>query len=109
MKLFFKNYHSKIGIPMGRALDASVWQALEIYDNLPENDDSFIGFINEKKEVLKIVKYNKFLWLVEIPEPELGGSHQGYFTRRRCRMIIEKVFNNIQFKDLPGLNFEKYL
>ncbi|MXV38362.1 hypothetical protein GO491_06675 [Flavobacteriaceae bacterium Ap0902] len=109
MQLFFKNHDQRTGVPMGRALESSLWQALEIFDDLPENDDSFLGLINSKKEVLKMMKYNKFVWLVEIPQPHKGGSYQGYYPRQRCREIMKDVFDNVEFKDIPGLKFEKYL
>lgn len=109
MRLFFKNYQNNLSISAKYALETSIWQALDIFDNLPENDDSFLGLINSENEVLKFSKYDKFLWIVEIPIPDKQGALQGYFTRPRCREIIKNVFNKIEFKDISGLKFEKYL
>lgn len=109
MRVYVQNYRDKISIPTSRPLDGSVWQALDIFDNLPEEDGSFIGIVDEADEVLQFMKYNKYVWLIEIPKPDLGGSYQGYFTRNKCRKIISEVFEGLPLSQVTGLSFEKYL
>lgn len=109
MRVYFKNYREKLSVPTSQPLESSVWQALEIFDNLPEEDGSFFGLVDQDNESLQFVKYNKYVWLIEIPKPQLGGAYQGYFTKNKCRRIIEEVFEGLPLSHVSGLSFEKYL
>lgn len=109
MRLYFKNYRDNIEVKTKDALEASVWQALEIFNNLPETDNSFLALKNSENDVLLITKYNKFVWLIELPKPEKGGCYQGFYTKNKCRNIIKDVFNELPFSEISGLSFEKYL
>lgn|SRR5690554_2633074 len=109
MRLFFKDFTNKIYVTRQEALESSVWQALDIFNSLPEEDGSFMGIVDENNEALKFAKYNKYVWLIEIPKPDLGGSYQGYFTKNKCRKIISEVFAGLPLSQVTGLSFEKYL
>ena len=109
MRVYFQNYRDKTGVRTSRPLEGSVWQALDIFENLPEDDGSFIGIVDENGEALQFIKYNKYVWLIEIPKPDLGGAYQGYFTKNKCRRIMMEVFEGLPLSQVAGLSFEKYL
>lgn len=109
MRLYFQDYTNKINVLTHQALESSVWQALDIFNNLPEEDGSYLGLVDENNEALQFTKYNKYVWLIEIPKPDLGGSYQGYFTKNKCRKIISEVFAGLPLSQVTGLSFEKYL
>lgn len=109
MRVYFQNYRDKTGVGSSHPLEGSIWQALDIFDNLPEDDGSFFGIVDEDDEALQFIKYNKYVWLIEIPKPDLGGSYQGYFTKNKCRKIISEVFAGLPLSQVTGLSFEKYL
>ncbi len=109
MYVFFQNYSQRIGVSSKNPLEGSVWQVLEIFEHLPEDDGSFLGLQNEDKASIQISKYNKYVWLIEMPVPEKGGSFQGFYTRIKVKEIIESLFNGLPFHKIPGLTFEKYL
>ncbi|MDO5654826.1 MAG: hypothetical protein Q4G27_01655 [Flavobacteriaceae bacterium] len=109
MRVYFQNYREKTGVPTGKPLYGSIWQVLDIFDNLPEEDGSFIGIVDDDDESLQFMKYNKYVWLIEIPKPDLGGSYQGYFTKNKCRKIILEIFDGLPLSQVAGLSFEKYL
>ena len=109
MRIYFHNYKDKLSVNAEEALEASIWQAIDIFDNLPEDDGSFVGVVDENLESLQFMKYNKYVWLIEIPKPDLGGSYQGYFTKNKCRKIISEVFDGLPLSQVAGLSFEKYL
>jgi len=109
MRLYFQDYNKKLCVPTASPLEASVWQALDIFNNLSEDDGSMIGLVDDENEALQFMKYNKYVWLIEIPKPELGGSYQGYFTKNKCRKIISEIFAGLPLSQVTGLSFEKYL
>ena len=109
MRLYFQNFGKNLCVPTASPLEASVWQALDIFNNLPEEDGSFLGLVDENEDSLQFMKYNKYVWLIEIPKPDLGGSYQGYFTKNKCRKIISEIFTGLPLSQVSGLSFEKYL
>lgn len=109
MLLYFQDYTNNICVPTEAPLEASVWQALDIFNNISDDDGSYIGLVDEHQETLQFMKYNKYVWLIEIPKPHLGGSYQGYFTKNKCKKIISEIFDGLPLSQVSGLSFEKYL
>lgn len=109
MKLFFENISERVKVPVDFPLDAVLEQALDIFDQLPENDGSTFGIVNEGGTVIQFSKYNKFLWLVEIPDIPKNGIHQAFCNRYQCVRFIEDIFSGADPFTLSEFKFESYL
>lgn len=109
MKLFFENITDHMKVPIDFPLEAVLEQALEVFEQLPEDDGSTFGIVNETGVVLQFSKYNKFLWLVEIPDIPKNGTHQTHCNRHQCIRLIEDVFAGADPFTLSEFKFESYL
>jgi|SRR5690606_3956442 len=109
MRLFFENISEQVKVPMDFPLDAVLEQAMEIFEQLPEDDGSTFGLVNEQEVVIQFSKYNKFLWLVEIPDMSRNGIHQTFCNRQQCIRFIEDVFSGADPFRLSEFKFESYL
>lgn len=109
MKLFFENISDDVKVPMDFPLDAVLEQAWEIFEDLPEDDGSTFGIVNEKNVVVQFSKYNKFMWLVEIPDVSKHGVHQAICNRNQCLRIIEDLFSGADPFSVCEFKFESYL
>lgn len=92
MKLFFENISQSERIPVEQPLEAAFEQALDVFELLPEDDGSSFGLITDRNVVIQISKYNRFMWLVEIPEPEKNGSWQAICNRNRVKRALKELF-----------------
>ncbi|MDO5509113.1 MAG: hypothetical protein Q4F57_00315 [Weeksellaceae bacterium] len=106
MLLYVSDHKRKLHIPQNAPLESSVWQAIELFDCLPESDGSYIGFIDLKYQVMRITKYNKYVWIIKVQQPQRHGSLQGYFTKYKCRRIISEIFGGVPMHRVEGLSFE---
>lgn len=109
MKLFFENISEQMKVPVDFPLDAVLEQALDIFEQLPEDDGSTFGIVNDNNIVLQFSKFNKFLWLVEIPDIPKNGIHQAFCNRNQCIRLIEDVFSGADPFTLLEFKFESYL
>lgn len=109
MKLFFENISENLKVPMDFPLDAVPEQAIEVFEQLPEDDGSTFGLVNDASVVIQFSKYNKFLWLVEIPDVPKNGIHQAFCNRNQCLRFIEDVFSGAEPFKLLEFKFESYL
>ncbi|MFA5619948.1 MAG: hypothetical protein WDA08_06565 [Weeksellaceae bacterium] len=108
MKLFFENITENNRVPVESPLEATLSQALEVFEFLPENDGSSMGIVNDEQVIFQISKFNRFLWLVEIPEESKEGSWQKICSQSRCRKIIEEIFQGVDLLQVYDFKFEKY-
>lgn len=90
-------------------LEAVYEQALEIFEQLPENDGSTFGIVNEQNIVVQFSKYNKFMWLVEIPDVPKHGVHQAICNRNKCIRILEDLFSGADAMSVTQFKFHSYL
>lgn len=109
MKLFFENFTEEAKVPMDFPLDAVLEQALEIFETLPEDDGSSFGLVNDQNLVVQFSKFNKFLWLVEIPDVPKNGIHQGFCNRNQCIRLIQDIFSGADPFSAYEFKFESYL
>lgn len=109
MKVSFHNVNLEIEVAENAPLDASIEQVMDIFLHLPEDDGSFLTLINNDNIHTRFSKYNKFVWLVEIPVPMRKGIYQIFLTKRRCFILIEDIFNGVDPLSINGLMFEKNL
>jgi hypothetical protein len=109
MKLFFENFTEEAKVPMDFPLDAVLEQALEVFENLPEDDGSSFGLVNEQNVVIQFSKYNKFLWLVEIPDVNKNGIYQCTCNRNQCIRLIQDIFSGADPFSVCAFKFESYL
>lgn len=109
MKLFFDNISEQMKVQMDFPLDAVLEQALEVFMQLPEDDGSTFGIVNEQNVVVQFSKYNKFLWLVEIPDVKNNGIHQAFCNRNQCLRFLEDLFSGADPFTLSEFKFESYL
>ena len=109
MKLFFENITEDIKVPMDFPLEAVLEQALEIFEQLPEDDGSSFGIVNDQQIVVQFSKYNRFMWLVEIPDVSKHGVHKAICNRHQCVRLIEDIFSGADPFFLVEFKFESYL
>ncbi|MET3733036.1 hypothetical protein [Moheibacter stercoris] len=109
MKLFFDNISEQVKIPMDFPLEAVLEQALEVFDQLPEDDGSSFGIVNEQNIVVQFYKFNAFMWMVEIPDHSKHGIYQAICNRGQCIRIIEDLFSGADAMTVAQFKFESYL
>lgn len=93
MKLFFENITEKEFIPMEKALDAVPEQALDVFDQLPEDDGSFLGLLTDDGTCLQFSKFNRFMWLVELIDNPKKEKFKAICNPNQCRRIIIGIFD----------------
>ncbi|MCB9201772.1 MAG: hypothetical protein H6604_01810 [Flavobacteriales bacterium] len=108
LEVYFWNYTDDIGVSVYKPLEASLEQALDIFTNLPERDGSYIGIVSEQGIKMQITKYNKFLWVLEIPVAEKKGKYQIFLTRNKVISLVKDLFDGFNPMKINGLDFEKY-
>ncbi len=109
MKVFFENISEYMKVSIDFPLDAVLEQALDIFEQLPEDDGSSFGVVNENNMVIQFSKFNKFLWLIEIPDISRNGIHQTHCNRNQCIRLIEDIFSGADPFTLSEFKFESYL
>lgn|SRR5690554_2360523 len=109
MKLFFENVTQSEKVPLDFPLEAVLEQALEVFESLPEDDGSVMGIVTEQEVVLQFSKYNKFMWLVEIPDMSKHGVHQSICNPNQCVRLIEKLFSGADPFSVCEFEFHSYL
>ena len=109
MKIFFENYADDLQVETEFPLEGSLEQAIDIFHNLPDYDGSFIGFINQDGNTVQISKYDRFLFLVEIPIYDQNASYFKLFNYFQVRNLIDHLYNGFDPYNIPDLKFEPYI
>lgn len=109
MKLYYENITEEEKISLDFPLDACVEQALEVFENLPQSDGSSFGLVDENDTVIHFEKFNKFMWLVQIPELSKHGSHQAICNLNQCKKLIKGLFNGVDPFDMIDFEFKSFL
>ena len=109
MQVFFQNYLKGIHVSALHPLDAMKEQVLEIFKELPEDDGSFLGVINDDNITIQFSNYNRFVWLVDIPIITKKGSYQVFLTKKKCQDLIIGLFSGLNPLKINGLSFEKFI
>ncbi|WP_313578347.1 hypothetical protein [Chishuiella sp.] len=109
MKIFFENYADDLLVETELPLEGSLEQAIEIFHNLPDYDGSYIGFVNRDGNTIQISKYDRFLFLVEIPIYNEQGSYSILFTYYQVKQLIENIYKGFDPYNIQGLKFEYYV
>jgi len=109
VKIFFENYADDLTVETELPLEGSFSQAIEIFHNLPDYDGSYIGFVNQDRNTVQISKYDRFLFLVEIPVYEEQASYSTLFTYFQVKQLITDLYNGFDPYNIKGLKFESYL
>ena len=109
MKIFFENYADELIVETDFPLEGSLEQAIDIFHNMPDYDGSFIGFVNNDGNTVQISKYDRFLFLVEIPVYELNGAYTKLFNYHQVKNLIEFLYQGFDPYDIPDLKFEPYI
>ncbi len=109
MKIFFENYADDLNVETELPLQGSLEQAIEIFHNLPDYDGSYIGFVNRDGNTVQISKYDRFLFLVEIPVYEEQAAYSVLFNYFQVKQLIENLFKGFDPYTIQGLKFEHYL
>ena len=109
MKIFFENYADNLVVETDFPLEGSVEQAIEIFHSLPDYDGSFIGFVNNDGNTVQISKFDRFLFLVEIPVYEQNGAYTKLFHYQQVRNLIDYLYQGFDPYDIPDLKFEPYI
>lgn len=108
MKLFFENITQNERIPVETALDAVIEQALDVFKQLPEDDGSFFGLITESAIIIQFSKFNRFMWLAEIPDKEKQGSWQAVCNKNQVKRILKELFEGVNPFSVCEFKFESH-
>ena len=109
MKIFFENYADDLIVETELPLEGSLQQAIEIFHNLPDYDGSYIGLVNQDGNTVQISKYDRFLFLVEIPVYEEQASYSTLFTYLQVKELLINLYQGFDPYEISNLKFETYL
>lgn len=109
MKLYYENLTEEERVSIEFPLDASVEQALEIFENLPEDDGSSFGLIDANRLIVHFVKYSQFMWMVDIPKLSENGSYEAIINLNQCKKLIRGMFNEENPLDIIDFEFKSFL
>ncbi len=109
MKIFFENYADDLNVETELPLEGSLEQAIEIFHNLPDYDGSFIGLVNRDGNTVQISKYDRFLFLIEIPLYEQHAAYSTLFTYFQVMNLFKQLFQGFDPYTIPNLKYEQYL
>lgn len=109
MKIFFENYADDLQVETELPLEGSLSQAIEIFHNLPDYDGSYIGLMNQDGNTVQISKYDRFLFLIEIPVYQEQASYYALFTYFQVMQLLQDLYKGFDPYTIKGLKFEQYL
>lgn len=107
MKLFYENISQNDRIPIEFPLEAVLEQALDIFEQLPEDDGSSFGVITEEGFLIHFYKFNQFMWKAEIPDKEKNGFWTAICNPNQLKRMLIKLFNGESPFELIDFEFEK--
>ena len=108
VKVFFQNYQKQLGVSAAQPLWACNTQVLEIFQNLPFDDGSFLVIINSHGDKIKMSGYNKFVWKIDIPIIKKQGAYRIFLPKEKCISFIEQIYQGIPPNKINGLSFESF-
>ncbi|WP_413533525.1 hypothetical protein [Empedobacter brevis] len=109
MKIFFENYADDLHVETELPLEGSLSQAIEIFHNLPDYDGSYIGLVNRDGNTVQISKYDRFLFLVEIPLYQEQASYSALFTYFQVMQLFQDLYKGFDPYNIKELKFEPYI
>lgn len=107
MKLFFENLETGISVPFETPLEASLEQAVEIFDALPDDDGSSLGILYAEDLSVQFYRYNKFVWIVEIRDENKDGVYRSICNKNQCIRILEGLDEGINPFELSEFKFKE--
>lgn len=108
MKLYYENITEEEKISVDFPLESSVEQALDVFENLPQYDGSSFGLVDENSLIVHFEKFNKFMWLIEIPMLSENGSYQAICNINQCKKLIKELFNDTDPFSIVDFDFKSY-
>ena len=105
MKVFFSFDSKKLNEE--DALFGSVWQVLELFYELPDDNQSFIGLKDSDNFILEIRHINLYQWEWSTFNPFNNEYKIGYFSFAKSEHLIRLLFNNLKINEIPNLKIEK--
>ena len=107
LQLYYFDATENQGISIHEPLFSSTEQALEIFEIIADDTNSFLGIISHNKYAVQFSKYNKFVWLVEIPHQTKKGCYQIFLTPNKAKNLIEDIYKGFNPLKINGLMFEQ--
>ena len=104
MKIFFNLDSEKLNEE--DALPGSVWQALELFHELPNDNQSMLGLKNDNF-VLEIRRVNLFLWEWSIYNTMNNECELSYFSFAKSERIIRDLFKDLKINEIINPKIEK--
>lgn len=108
MKLFFENISENHKVSMDFPLESTLEQALDVFENLPQMDGSTFGLLLEDGTLVQFQKYNRFFWLVEIPDFVQHGTFQALCNVHQCVRLLTEMFNGADPKEVFEFRFQSH-
>ncbi len=107
LKLYFYDFNSKTQVSIHEPLESCLEQALEVFSGIKENSNSYLGIISAHDSTVQISKYNKFVWLIEIPHHKKKGSYKIFLTPNKVETLIKDLYKGFNPLKINGLIYEK--
>ncbi len=107
LKLYFYHFENQITISIHEPLFSSKEQGKELFEQIEKSSNSYIGFISAQGHTVEISKYNKFVWLIEIPLQKKKGKYQIFLTPNKVKALIDDLYEGFNPLKINGLMFEK--
>ncbi|MBV7441331.1 hypothetical protein KRX57_07850 [Weeksellaceae bacterium TAE3-ERU29] len=105
MKVFFNFGSEKLNEE--DALMGSVWQVLDLFYELPNDNQSFVGLKDNTNFILEIRRINLYQWEWSTFNTINSEYKVGYFSFTKSEQLIRSLFNNLKINDIPNLKIEK--
>lgn len=106
MKLFFENITQNERIPIDSPLEAILEQAMDLFEQLPEDDGSSFGLLTDENLIIHFYKFNRFMWRIEIPYKAQNGFWQAVCNRNQVKRILKDLFSGVDPFSVCKFEFE---
>ena len=81
--------------------------ALQEIESLPDDDECFIGFVNEKKETIQFIRREEDSWLIDVPIVENDKFNHSLqdtdLTTEKVKDVVRKFYLDENWKSLCNL------
>lgn len=103
MKIFYQNYRTREGIESSNPVEATLKQALAIFDSLDNETENFFGIIDNSDKTIQFVLESENKWLVDIINLPSLINDQLFANYHECVSIIENIYTLNKVLSLPSM------
>lgn len=107
MKLLLFSFDATTDVDTPQKL-VGIDTAMQAFDALPAVQNSFLGFNLKDDLSIQFVYQEDGSILVDVPDPEQGGSLQKTVNTEGCKQIIERLYSGKNAESIAGLQFVEW-